>query len=415
MRRSGGTVDAPASKAGAARREGSNPSSGTIGLPSDSGNHIVIELPRANGAIFLKQPMRLPLHEQHYGLGATWREWLGESVPDSYGDIGTEYSALRHSTGVLDVTPFGKLRITGEDRIPYLQGQLSQDVSGLQNPGVGAYSCLLKPTGQMLSDIVLFATDDALLVITPPHTRQTVQERLVQFIVMEDVQIEDVTEQYVLLHVAGPQAWDTLATLGLPSPLSLWQTRAWLWREQRLDVVRTDRCGEMGYDLMAPTAIASALWQSLLDAGVHPVGYEAWNIRRVEAGIPLFGVDMDEGTIPLEAGLGERAISFTKGCYTGQEVIHRIVARGHTNRSLVGLRMQGDVVPSHRASISTDDRQDAGWVTSAVRSLSLGIPIALGYLRNEYASPGTVVTIQHEPSPVSAQVALLPLVDPNRA
>lgn len=359
--------------------------------------------------------MRLPLHEQHYKLGAKWRQWLGESVPDSYGDIGTEYSALHHSVGVIDITPLGKLRVTGEDRIAYLQGQLSQDVSPLQNPGAGAYSCLLKPTGQLLSDMVLFATDDGVTLLTPPHTRQTVHDRLEQFIIVEEVQLEDITEQYVLLHVAGPHALDILATVGQQLPLSLWHSRAWLRQEQRLDVVRTDRCGEMGYDLMAPTAIASALWQSLLDAGVHPVGYEAWNIRRVEAGTPLFGVDMDENTIPLEAGLGERAISFTKGCYTGQEVIHRIYSRGHTNRSLVGLRLAGDSLPTYRAAISTNDRRDAGWVTSAVRSLSLGIPIALGYLRNEYILPGTAATIQHEPSPVSAEVTPLPFMEPNRA
>lgn len=348
--------------------------------------------------------MRLPLYEQHHRLGATWRQWLGESVPDSYGEIGKEYSALRHSTGV-----------TGDDRISYLQGQLSQNVLPLQNPGAGAYSCLLKPTGQMLSDMVLFATNDGVTILTPPHTRQTVHDQLEQFIVMEEVQVEDITEQYVLLHVAGPRSVHALESFGLQTPLPLWHGHRVLWQGHPHYLVRTDRCGEMGYDLLAPVEVASALWQSFLDAGVRPVGYEAWNIRRVEAGIPLFGVNMDEDTIPLEAGLGERAISFTKGCYTGQEVIHRIVARGHTNRALVGLRLAGDPLPTYRAAISMDDRHDAGWVTSAVRSLSLGILIALGYLRSEYVSPGTAVTIQHELSPIHAEITPLPFVEPSRA
>lgn len=309
----------------------------------------------------------------------------------------------------------GKLRVTGEDRISYLQGQLSQDILPLQRAGAGTYSCLLKPTGQMLSDMVLLATDDAVLVITPPHTCHTVHDRLEQFIITEEVQVEDITPSDVLLHVAGPRSAHPLEAFGLQTPLPLWHGHHALWHGQTLYLVRTDRCGEAGYDLIAPVAIAPSLWQSLLGAGVKPVGYEAWNIRRVEAGIPLFGVDMDENTIPLEAGLGERALSFTKGCYTGQEVIHRIIARGHTNRSLVGLRLQRDVLPPHRAPIRVNDRPDAGWVTSAVRSLSLHTPIALGYLRNEYVSPGAVVPILDEPSPVPAEVTLLPFVEPSGA
>ncbi|MEJ5252597.1 MAG: aminomethyltransferase family protein [Armatimonadota bacterium] len=359
--------------------------------------------------------MHTPLKAEHQQHGAQWREWLGENVPGSYGDTSAEYSALRQGAGVIDLSVLGKLRITGDDRITYLQGQLSQDILPLQTAGVGAYSCLLKPTGQMLSDMVLFATEDAVIVLTPPHTVQTVRERLEQFVIMEDVEIEDVTHRLAVLHVAGKRANEALASLSLQTQVALWHGQTVLWQEQPLHAVRTDRCGDLGYDLIISVEMAKDLWRGLLDAGVRPVGYEAWNIRRVEAGIPLFGIDMDETTIPLEAGLGERAISFTKGCYTGQEVIHRIYSRGHTNRSLVGLRLNEDVLPSYRAPISTSDREDVGWVTSAVRSLALGMPIALGYLRNEYIAPGTVVTIRQEPSPVPAEVTTLPFVEPSRA
>lgn len=341
--------------------------------------------------------------------------WFGSRSPASYGDPVAEYSALRTDAVVLDMSPLGKIRVTGDDRIAYLQGQLSQDVLPLQNPGYGAFSCLLKPTGQMLSDMVLFSRADAVLVLTPPHTRRIVQERLAQFVIMEDVEIEDLTEQLALLHVAGPLATSRLEPFGLGEPLALWCGKQCTWQEIPLAIVRTDRSGEQGYDLLAPVESAEALWQALLQAGVHPIGYEAFNVRRVEAGIPLFGVDMDEHTIPLEAGLGERAISFSKGCYTGQEVIHRIFSRGHTNRSLVGLRLEGDVLPPYRALVSTGERQDAGWVTSAVRSFALEAVIALGILRNEYAAVGTAVAVQHEPSPIQAQVVALPFVEPSCA
>lgn len=346
---------------------------------------------------------------------ASLSDWFGSKSPASYGDLSAEYASLRADAVLLDMSTLGKLRVTGDDRIQYLQGQLSQDILPLQESGKGTYSCLLKPTGQMLSDMVLCSTGEAILVLTPPQTRHTVHERLTQFIIMEDVELEDITEGLALLHVAGPLSASRLHPFGLEEPMPLWHSAERAWKGIALTIVRTDRCGEPGYDLLAPVESAGVLWQSLLDLGVQPIGYEAFNVRRVEAGIPLFGVDMDENTIPLEAGLGERAISFTKGCYTGQEVIHRIFSRGHTNRSLVGLRLMGDALPSYRASITAGERRDAGWVTSAVRSLALDAVIALGTLRNEYTLPGTSVSVQHEPFPLKAHVVPLPFVEPNRA
>lgn len=343
------------------------------------------------------------------------RDWFSAKTPASYGDIQEEYRLLREGAALLDMSTLGKLRVTGDDRLTYLQGQLSQDVLPLHEPGQGALSCLLKPTGQMLSDLLLFSTGDAVLLITPPHTRHTVRQRLEQFVILEDVEIEDISHQYALLHVAGPLAEACLRALGAAAPFPLWRGESLRWHEQTLHLLRTDRSGEQGYDLLVPVESVEPVRQRLREAGAQPAGYEAFQVRRVEAGIPLFGIDMDENTIPLEAGLGERAVSFTKGCYTGQEVIHRIYSRGHTNRSLVGLRLQGEALPPHRAPIHTAERPDAGWVTSAVRSFSLPGGIALGYLRNEYLAPGTRVSVQMDPSPVWAQVTPLPFVEPRRA
>ncbi|MCS6830195.1 MAG: glycine cleavage T C-terminal barrel domain-containing protein [Armatimonadota bacterium] len=346
---------------------------------------------------------------------ASLSDWFGGNTPASHGDIHAEYAALRGGAVVLDMSTLGVLRVVGDDRIAYLQGQLSQNILPLQVAGNGAYSCLLKPTGQMLSDMVLFSTEDAVLIITPPHTRLLVRERLAQFVVMEDVEVEDVTESVALFHIAGPLSAVRMKPFALQEPLPLWRNGQYNWQGTPLYVVRTDRCGEQGYDLLVPAHSASALWQTLLDTGAQPIGYEAFNVRRVEGGIPLFGIDMDENTIPLEAGLGERAISFTKGCYTGQEVIHRIFSRGHTNRSLVGLHLSGAILPSYRACVSAGERRDAGWVTSAVRSFALDAIIALATLRNEYSAPRTAVLIQHERSPIEAHVVSLPFVEPSRA
>ncbi|MCS7309027.1 MAG: hypothetical protein NZ741_02280 [Armatimonadetes bacterium] len=348
-------------------------------------------------------------------LAVSPRDWFSRHTPAAYGEVEAEYQVLREGAALLEMGTLGKIRVRGDDRLTYLQGQLSQDVLPLREAGRGALSCLLKPTGQMLSEMVLFSSGDAVLLITPPHTRHTVQQRLEQFVILEDVEVEDISDSYTLLHVTGARSTACLTRWGITEPLPLWQGKTVPWQGQPLHLLRTDRCGEQGYDLLAPVESAEQLREVLQEAGAQPIGYEAFHVRRVEAGIPLFGIDMDENTIPLEAGLGERAISFTKGCYTGQEVIHRIYSRGHTNRSLVGLRLFGETLPPSRAPISAGERRDAGWVTSAVRSLSLGVVIALGYLRNEYVAPGTTVVVQQEPSPTEAQVTPLPFVEPRRA
>lgn len=343
------------------------------------------------------------------------RDWFSSSTPASYGAVTEEYRTLREGAAVFDMSTLGKLQVRGEDRIAYLQGQLSQDVQPLHEAGRGAPSCLLKPTGQMLSDMMLFSSGDAIWLLTPPHTRQLVHQRLEQFIILEEVEIHDLGDCYALLHVAGPLSDSCLQSLGAATPLPLWRGQSLQWRGQPLHLLRTDRSGEVGYDLLVPVEDVEQVRQRLQEAGAQPTGYEVFHVRRVEAGIPLFGIDMDGNTIPLEAGLGESAISFTKGCYTGQEVIHRIYSRGHTNRSLVGLRLFGEVLPPYRAPLSMAERQNVGWVTSAVRSLSLGLGIALGYLRNEYSAPGTRVVVQQEPSPQEAVVTPLPFVEPRRA
>jgi len=341
--------------------------------------------------------------------------WFGERTPATLGDTKAEYAVLREGAALLDLSPVGKLRVTGDDRLTYLQGQLSQDVQPLARTGTGTYACLLKPTGQMLSDLMLFSLPDAIILLTPPTTCHLVRERLEQFIIMEEVEITDVTHDYHLFHLTGAVADRVLQAVALEARIALWHSTTIRWREHSLVLLCTDCRSERGYDLLVPEQIAGEVWQALQRAGGQPIGYQAWNVHRVEAGIPLFGLDMDDNTIPLEAGLGQRAISFTKGCYTGQEVIHRIYSRGHTNRSLVGLRLFEDRLPTWHAAIHVAQRSNAGWITSAVYSFALETGIALGYLRNEYIAPGTAVQVQHEEALLTAEVVSLPFVERCRA
>jgi folate-binding protein YgfZ len=202
-----------------------------------------------------------------------------------------------------------------------------------------------------------------------------------------------------------------LTAAGVPIALpKLFQHCAATIAGSPVHIVHADDTGLDGYELLVPDAQAEVVWQTLLQAGepfeLRPVGLTALNLLRVEAGIPWYGVDMDESRIVLEVGL-EHALSFKKGCYLGQEVVERATARGHVNRKLSGLLVHGDTIP-----ISGDklfhDSQEVGWITSAINSPRLGRPIALAYVRREHLAPGTQLRIDRQGTPVIAEVTTLP-------
>lgn len=179
-------------------------------------------------------------------------------------------------------------------------------------------------------------------------------------------------------------------------------------------IARTNRTGELGYDLYVPIGHTSALWAALIERGgpfgVRPVGLDALDVLRVEVGIPRYGAEMDDRIIPVEAGITERAVSFTKGCYIGQETVAMITYRGRPNKLLVGLRIEGETVPADREKILKDE-QEVGWITSGVRSLSLGGIIALGYVKRNYTEPGSHLTVAAGGQPVAAEVVALPFYE----
>jgi folate-binding protein YgfZ len=180
-------------------------------------------------------------------------------------------------------------------------------------------------------------------------------------------------------------------------------------------VIEADHTGEGGYDIYRPTEHLEEFRRRLMaEMGAVPVGEEAAEILRIEAGIPKFGVDMDEKTIPLEAGLEATYISHTKGCYVGQEIIARITARGHTNRTLAGLVLDGTELPRKgevvKAATGDGEEKETGWITSACLSPSLGSVIALGYVRHENSEPGARVRVVHGEALLSATVTELPFM-----
>ncbi len=334
----------------------------------------------------------------------------GIELPERFTDPVEEYQAVREKAGLIDLSFRVQVRMTGEDRISFLQGMISNDVKALQ-PGTGCAATLLTEQGRIVADLRVYALDNALLLDVDARVREKMIEALSRFIIADDVEMEDLSEQQVTFAVQGPTAAQILATAGL----SLSLDKPFQHQEVKLAgitarVIRVSDTGEEGYEVLAPVEYAEQCWTALLHAGeplgLRPVGLAALQMLRVEAGIPWYGLDMDEGRIVLEVGL-EHAISFKKGCYLGQEVVERATARGHVNRKLSGLLLHGNTLPENGTKLF-HGTQEVGWVTSAVQSPRFGHPIALGYVRREHLTPGTQLRIDSHGTPMIAEVATLP-------
>ena len=331
-------------------------------------------------------PIPRDLREAHETLGARFdgERILGYGTPESEG------RALRETCGLCDRSERGKLRLTGSERVSFLHGQVSNDVKSLE-PGRGCYTALLTPKGHMLGDgRILLRSDDALFD-TEPGQQAAVQKLLEHHLISEDVELSDVTGSYALFSLLGPASPEVVAS-------ALGGTRPHLDEHRHCDrqgvLVVGSKLGALeGLDLFVPADRAALVLGSLLERGqplgIAPVGLEAWEIARVEQGVPRFGADLDEETIPLEANLTERALSFTKGCYVGQEVIARASFRGGVRRKLVGFRLSEGPLPAAKTLFkAVGDTKNAGELATCLVSPRFG-PIALGYARREYQAQGT--------------------------
>ena len=294
--------------------------------------------------------------------------------------IPEEFKALHERAGWIQRADTGRLWVRGQDRRSYLHGLLTNDVEGL-SAGQACYAALLTPQGRMITDMRVFERGDAVLMTLPRPLTTRVQERLDQFVFSEDVRFEDATRSTVQFGLYGPGA-DTIAR---NVPAELLEA-----------VVPSDDFGVHGFELVAAVDATDAIVGALTAAGATRVSEETLEASRIEAGIPRFLVDMTEDTIPLEAGIEDRAISLTKGCYVGQEIIIRVLHRGggRVARRLVRIALPaGSALPLPGTGIvSTGDAaRSIGSVTSAAQSPSLARPLVLGFVHRDYTEPGTTV------------------------
>ena len=327
-----------------------------------------------------------------------------------------QYRAVRDGSGVLDRSARSRLRLTGGDRREYLQGLLTNDIAAL-TPGSGCYAALLTAQGRMISDMYLVETGDAILMDVEPESGDKVFAHLERFIFSEDVQVSNETASLSQIGVYGAAAASVVSavtgdgsSVADLNAMAVLGNRTRRWRDTDLVIVRRDDAGLAGFDLLIDAAQAAALIAAVRAAGAIEIDTVLAETFRVEAGVPRFGQDMGEDTIPLEAGIEDRAISLTKGCYVGQEIIVRVLHRGHGRvaRRLVLLKVDGsevDVVPQKGDRIHAADR-DVGFVTSAVASPAIGSALALGYVHRDFVEAGTAVAIDRGGVRLPAAVTL---------
>ncbi|MCI0529609.1 MAG: aminomethyltransferase family protein, partial [Nitrospira sp.] len=311
------------------------------------------------------------------------------------------------------------IRITGSDRAKFLQGLITNDVMKLTE-GQGLYAAILNPKGRMLADLKIYTIHDAFLVDLDREITDKTVQILNRYKLISKAMLEDLTDGSVHLAVYGPSAHSLLEkVLGTTLTKSLeFSSMSVQWRSQQIYVIQSMYTGEQGYELLVPAQQGVALWNEILDEGsglgMKPVGREALEGLRIEAGIPRYSIDMDENTFPPEAGLEEKAISYTKGCYVGQETIARIKTYGQVHRKLMGLILQENPstigISPHRHDKIFKDEEEIGIVTSSAYSPMLNRNIALGYIRRKAIQPDLQVTMVSSKDGVktSAKVIDLP-------
>ena len=331
------------------------------------------------------------------------------------------YDALYEGAALLDRSAArGRLELSGADRRSYLHGLLTNDIAALTS-GTGCYAALLTPQGRMISDMRVSELADRLIVDLPAATTDAVRQRLADFIFSEDVEVRDVSAEIRQWGLYGPEA-AKLAEAVFPGPtpgdgLAALPDGGNVERSfagQAVVLIRSSDFGRKGFEILAAGS-GGPIARALGDAGAVPIDADTAEVARVEAGVPAFGADMDATTIPLEAGIEDRAISLTKGCYVGQEIIIRVLHRGQGRvaRRLSGMIGAGGEGPLRAGMRLEHGGRDVGAITSAVESPRLKRPIALGYVHRDHHEPGSLLEVRDGDAPVrSVTIVTTPFVQP---
>lgn len=344
---------------------------------------------------------QLPLHTHHQSLGARFAAVGDWETPEHYADWTHEHLAVRNGVGIADLSARGKIFITGDDRVTWMQSIISNDILPLL-PGQGVYSTFMNHKGKILSYFRVLMLEDSIFVEDVGEVGDSTYQHFRKFLLFgTKAKMENCLERWGILLVAGPKAFPLIkTTVGIDfsdvNPLSFKRIEI---QGHQILVAKTDETGEVDIELFMPVQALNPVWNKLWAAGkplgLQPVGRAALESLRIEAGIPRFGPDINEGIVPPEANLQGKAFSLTKGCYPGQEVVARMDTYGALKRRLVGLVLgnHNAPLPEGGAKIFSGERE-VGWVSSAAFSPMLNKALALGFPLRDFSNPDTELTIE---------------------
>ena len=354
-----------------------------------------------------------PLHDHHVQLGATFEEVSGAWIPAYYDQVAVEHAAVRHAAGLSDLSHRGKIRVTGDDRIKWLQSIISNDILPLQS-GQGRYSSFLTHKGKMLGYFRVYIQPDAVWIEDVGEVGDATFQALRKFLLYgTKAKMENCLENWALLLVSGPKSGEIVsAAFGTDlRSLELLHVAGATIGEQQALVIRTEETGEQDFEILVPVQGVAPAWEHMMAAGapfgIKPVGARAREALRIEAGLPKAGPDLNEEIVPPEANLEKKAFSLSKGCYPGQEVVARMDTYGNVRRHLVGLILQDQTVPPQGSKLFSGDRE-VGWISSAAFSPERNAVLAFGFPLRDFSSPGTALAVEMAGTRHPATVHALP-------
>ena len=340
------------------------------------------------------------LHDKLTASGARPGTYRGAETPATFGNTAAEFDALLHGAAVFDLGWQSKLLISGKDRTRWLNGMITNNIRDLA-PGHGVYAFILTAQGHNQGDLTAYNRGEYLVATTDREQAPKVTAVLQKYIIMDKVEIEDISEKLVSIGIGGPKAAKALTKAGIDAAqLEPGQLIDAVWNEIGVSVARNAHPRMDAYEIWLAPENVEKLWNALVSVGAIQVGSDALEMYRITRGVPRYGVDLRERDLPQETGQ-EHALNFNKGCFIGQEIVERIRARGNVHRTFIGFEVEGEP-PQPGTKIRVNDK-DMGEITSAARVPAPGgyRTIAIGYLRREIATPGTTVQIGEQGATVT--------------
>jgi aminomethyltransferase len=337
--------------------------------------------------------METPLIQEEKAAGARFAEFSGCMLPEVFSNFESEYRAARESVALFDTNWHAVIALAGPDRVRYLNAILSSNIQ-LLGEGRGTLGLLLNPQGHILAELEVYALPDKLLTLSHASVRERTAATLDKYIIMDDVQLDDLTDQVGSFAIEGPRA---AVIVQQACAIALEDMPEMSIREATIERIschflRRSHFGEPGAEFIVRREFLPLLWQILGSAvkvhGGEPIGMAALNSLRLESRLPWFPLDFNDAMIPHEAAIEETHVSFTKGCYTGQEIVERVRSRGHVNRRRVRLRFFTKNAPASGTKLRAGGAE-VGYVTSAAYSPLQGTAIGMAIVRRESGSPGT--------------------------